>query len=67
MKNAVISDIIKSHQWQIADERKETFMDYTSIRSDLTDYYMHTLADSVENLRVKVYEKLDALTERTRD
>ncbi len=60
MKNAVISDIIKSHQWQIADERKETFMDYTSIRSELTDYYMHTLADSVENLRVKVYEKLDA-------
>ena len=34
-------------------------MDYSSIRSELTDYYMRTLAGSVENLRGKVYEKLD--------
>lgn len=34
-------------------------MDYSSIRSELTDYYMRTLAVSVENLRGKVYEKLD--------
>lgn len=34
-------------------------MDYSSIRSELADYYMRTLAVSVENLRGKVYEKLD--------
>lgn len=34
-------------------------MDYKTLRNDLTDYYMHDLADSVETLRVKVYEKLD--------
>ena len=31
-------------------------MDYTALRATLTDYYMHKVAGSVEDLRVKVYE-----------
>ena len=36
--------------------QKGIFMDYTALRATLTDYYMHKVAGSVEDLRVKVYE-----------
>ena len=36
--------------------QKGIFMDYTALLATLTDYYMHKVAGSVEDLRVKVYE-----------
>ena len=35
--------------------------DLSVLRAALSDYYMHELAGSVEDLRVRVYERLDEL------